>query len=137
MEILNIRFKILFLQKEISMTNKIYYLASCSTCRKIIKSLPNSDRLEFHDIRENPITLKELEEMHSLSGSYEALFSKKAQLYKTLDLKNKALTEDDYKKYLLQHYTFLSRPVVIFNGEIFIGNTQPNILKLTKALASV
>ena len=137
MEILNIQFKILFLQKEISMTNKIYYLASCSTCRKIIKSLPNSDRLEFHDIRENPITLKELEEMHSLSGSYEALFSKKAQLYKTLDLKNKALTEDDYKKYLLQHYTFLSRPVVIFIGEIFIGNTQPNILKLTKALASV
>jgi len=137
LEILNIQFKILFLQKEISMTNKIYYLASCSTCRKIIKSLPNSDRLEFHDIRENPITLNELEEMHSLSGSYEALFSKKAQLYKTLDLKNKALTEDDYKKYLLQHYTFLSRPVVIFNGEIFIGNTQPNILKLTKALASV
>lgn len=126
------------------MTNKIYYLASCSTCRKIIKSLPNTDRLKFHDIRENPITVQELEELHSLSGSYEALFSKKAQLYKSLDLKNKsldlknkALTEDDYKKYLLEHYTFLSRPVILLNGEIFIGNTQPNILKLTKALASV
>jgi arsenate reductase len=137
LEILNIQFKILFLQKEISMTNKIYYLASCSTCRKIIKSLPNSDRLKFHDIRENPITEQELEELHSLSGSYEALFSKKAQLYKTLDLKNKDLTEDDYKKYLLQHYTFLSRPVIIFNDVIFIGNAQPNILKLTKAMASV
>ena len=45
------------------MTNKIYYLASCDTCRKIIKSLPNTDRLEFHDIRQNPITEKELEEM--------------------------------------------------------------------------
>ncbi len=137
MEDLNIQFKILLLQKEIPMTNKIYYLASCSTCRKIIKSLPNSDRLKFHDIRENPITEQELEELHSLSGSYEALFSKKAQLYKSLDLKNKALTEDDYKKYLLEHYTFLSRPVILLNGEIFIGNTQPNILKLTKALASV
>ena len=51
------------------MTNKIYYLASCDTCRKIIKSLLNSDKLEFHDIRQNPITEKELEEMHSLSGS--------------------------------------------------------------------
>lgn len=137
MEDLNIQFKILLLQKEIPMTNKIYYLASCDTCRKIIKSLPNSDRLEFHDIRENPITEPELEELHSLSGSYEALFSKKAQLYKSMDLKNKALTEDDYKKYLLQHYTFLSRPVILLNGEIFIGNTQPNILKLTKAMASV
>lgn len=119
------------------MTNKIYYLASCSTCRKIIKSLPNSSRLEFHDIRENPITELELEELHSLSGSYEALFSKKAQLYKSLDLKNKALTENDYKKYILEHYTFLSRPVILLNDEIFIGNSQPNILKLTKALASV
>ena len=133
----NIPFKILFLQKEIPMTNKIYYLASCDTCRKIIKSLPNSDRLEFHDIRQNPITEQELEELHSLSGSYEALFSKKAQLYKSLDLKNKTLTEDDYKRYLLQHYTFLSRPVILLNDEIFIGNTQPNILKLTKAMASV
>jgi len=133
----NIPFKILLLQKEISMTNKIYYLASCSTCRKIIKSLPNSDRLKFHDIRENPITEQELEELHSLSGSYEALFSKKAQLYKSLDLKNTTLTEDDYKKYILEHYTFLSRPVILLNGEIFIGNAQPNILKLTKAMASV
>ena len=137
MKFLNIPFKILLLQKEIPMTKKIYYLASCDTCRKIIKSLPNSDRLEFHDIRQNPITEQELEEMHSLSGSYEALFSKKAQLYKSLDLKNKTLTEDDYKKYLFQHYTFLSRPVILLNGEIFIGNTQPNILKLTKAMASV
>ena len=137
MKFLNIPFKILLLQKEIPMTKKIYYLASCSTCRKIIKSLPNSDRLEFHDIRENPITEQELEELHSLSGSYEALFSKKAQLYKSLDLKNTTLTEDDYKKYILEHYTFLSRPVILLNGEIFIGNAQPNILKLTKAMASV
>lgn len=88
------------------MNNKIYYLSSCDTCRKIIKSLPNTDRLEFHDIRQNPITEAELEEMHKLSGSYEALFSKKAQLYKSLDLKNKNLQEADFKKYLLEHYTF-------------------------------
>ena len=56
---------------------KIYYLASCDTCRKIIKSLPSNANLEFHDIRQNPITIAELEFMHQLSGSYEALFSKK------------------------------------------------------------
>ena len=117
------------------MTDKIYYLASCDTCRKIIKSLPNPDKLEFHDIRQNPITEKELEEMHSLSGSYEALFSKKAQLYKSMDLKNKTLTESDYKKYILEHYTFLSRPVFIIDGKIHIGNSQQNILQVMKALA--
>ncbi len=117
------------------MANKIYYLASCDTCRKIIKSLPNPDKLEFHDIRQNPITASELEEMYQLSGSYEALFSKKAQLYKSMNLKNQSLTEADYKKYLLQHYTFLSRPVFIIDGKIFIGNSQQNILQVTKALA--
>lgn len=117
------------------MNNKIYYLSSCDTCRKIIKSLPNTDRLEFHDIRQNPITKAELEEMHKLSGSYEALFSKKAQLYKSLDLKNKNLQEADFKKYLLEHYTFLSRPVFIIDGKIYIGNSQKNILEVTKALS--
>ncbi|TPD71826.1 arsenate reductase family protein [Flavobacterium microcysteis] len=117
------------------MNNKIYYLSSCDTCRKIIKSLPNTDRLEFHDIRQNPITEAELEEMYKLSGSYEALFSKKAQLYKSLDLKNKNLQEADFKKYLLEHYTFLSRPVFIIDGKIYIGNSQKNILEVTKVLS--
>lgn len=117
------------------MKNKIYYLASCDTCRKIIKSLPNMDRLEFHDIRQNPITAEELEEMYQLSGSYEALFSKKAQLYKSLGLKDKNLQEEDFKKYLLEHYTFLSRPVFIIDGNIYIGNSQQNILKVSKVLA--
>jgi len=117
------------------MTDKIYYLASCDTCRKIIKSLPNSNKLEFHDIRQNPITEKELEEMYALSGSYEALFSKKAQLYKSMDLKNKSLTEADYRKYLLEHYTFLSRPVFIIDDKIYIGNGQKNIIEVIKALS--
>ncbi|MFN3967460.1 arsenate reductase family protein [Flavobacterium sp.] len=117
------------------MTDTIYYLASCDTCRKIIKSLPNADRLKFHDIRQNPITEQELEEMYQLSGSYEALFSKKAQLYKSMDLKNKALTEADYKKYLLEHYTFLSRPVFIIDDKIYIGNGQKNIIEVIKVLS--
>ncbi|MEO7977537.1 ArsC/Spx/MgsR family protein [Flavobacterium sp.] len=114
--------------------NKIYYLASCDTCRKIIKSLPKDNNLVFHDIKQNPITEAELEEMYALSGSYEALFSKKAQLYKSMDLKNKDLTEADFKKYILEHYTFLSRPVFIIDGKIYIGNSQPNTLQVMKAL---
>jgi arsenate reductase len=117
------------------MTNKIYYLASCDTCRKIIKSLPKDNNLEFRDIRQDPITEQELEEMHSLSGSYEALFSKKAQLYKSMDLKNKDLSEADFKRLILEHYTFLSRPVFIMDDAIYIGNSQKNIIEVLKALS--
>lgn len=113
--------------------DKIYYLASCDTCRKIIKSLPENN-LVFQDIRQDPITEEQLEEMYKLSGSYEALFSKKAQLYKTMGLKEKSLTEDDFKKYILEHYTFLSRPVFIINGKIYIGNSQKNVAEVINAL---
>lgn len=115
--------------------NKVYYLASCDTCRKIIKSLPKDNNLVFHDIKQNPISESELDEMYQLSGSYEALFSKKAQLYKSMDLKNKSLTEADFKKYILEHYTFISRPVFIINSKIYIGNSQQNMLQVLKALS--
>lgn len=126
------------LHKEIMLSmDKIYYLASCDTCRKIIKSLPKEHDFKFHDIKQDPITLEELEQMRELTGSYEALFSKKAQLYKSMDLKNKSLTEDDYKKYILEHYTFLSRPVFIIKDKIYIGNSQQNMHQVNLALAHV
>jgi arsenate reductase len=65
----------------------------------------------FRDIKQDPLTAEELEEMYQLSGSYEALFSKKAQLYKSMNLKDKSLTEEDYKKHFRTLY-FLSRPVL-------------------------
>lgn len=58
--------------------DRIYFLASCDTCRKIIKALPNADKLKYIDIRQNPLSEADLEEMHQLAGSYEALFSKSA-----------------------------------------------------------
>ena len=118
-----------------SSQNRIFYLSSCDTCRKIIKNLPNANSLTYIDIRENPINETILDEMYQLSGSYEALFSKKAVLYKTMDLKNKNLQEADFKKYLLEHYTFLSRPVFIINDAIYIGNSQKNIIEVTKVLS--
>lgn len=114
--------------------NKIYYLASCDTCRKIIKSLPENN-LVFQDIRQDPITFEQLQEMHQLSGSYESLFSRKAQLYKSRDLKNQKLNETDYKNLILEHYTFLSRPVFLIDGKIYIGNSPKNVDTVIKVLS--
>ena len=119
------------------MINKIYYLGTCDTCRKIIKSLPKENDLVFQDIKQDRITKEQLEEMHQLSGSYESLFSKKAILYKIMDLKNKQLSESDYKNLILENYTFLSRPVFIINDAIYIGNSQQNMLQVMKVLNNV
>ena len=103
---------------------KVYYLKTCSTCIRILKELNLPSKYELQDIKTEAITVKQLEEMNTLAGSYEALFSKRSKLYKEMDLKNQKLEERDYKHYILEHYTFLSRPVIIIDDQIFIGNSK-------------
>lgn len=103
---------------------KFYHLSTCNTCQRIFNDLQLSSSFEKRDIKQQEITVKELEGMKQLAGSYEALFSKRAKLYKERDLKNEILTENDYKSFILEHYTFLKRPVLIDGDTIFIGNSK-------------
>jgi arsenate reductase len=103
---------------------KVYYLKTCSTCIRILKELDLPSDFVLQDIKTEEITVKQLDEMKRLAGSYEALFSKRSKLYKEMDLKNQHLEERDYKHYILDHYTFLSRPVIIVDENIFIGNSK-------------
>ena len=112
---------------------KVYFLQTCDTCRRILKEI-NLDGFEKQEIKTNPITVKQLEEMHKLSQSYEALFNKRAKLYKAMDLKDQAISETDYRQYILEEYTFLKRPVFIVNEEIFIGNSKKEIERLKEYL---
>ncbi|MFD1161430.1 MULTISPECIES: arsenate reductase family protein [Hwangdonia] len=111
---------------------KVYYLKTCSTCIRILKELNLPSDFVLQDIKTEDITVKQLEQMKALSGSYEALFSKRAKLYKEMDLKNQQLEERDYKHYILEHYTFLSRPVIIIDDAIFIGNSK-KVVEAAKA----
>lgn len=89
---------------------------------------------ELQDIRTQKITSAQMDEMKSLSGSYESLFSRRALKYKELGLKDKKLTEQDYRNYILEHDTFLKRPVVIIGDKIFIGSEKKNVEALKAAL---
>ena len=62
--------------------------------------------------------------MKKMAGSYEALFSRRAMKYKEWGLKDKPLTEKDYRDLILQEYTLLKRPVVVNGKKIFIGSEQ-------------
>ncbi len=112
---------------------KVYFLQTCDTCRRILKEV-NTDGFERQEIKGNPITVNQLEEMHKLSGNYETLFNKRAKLYKAMDLKNQTISETDYRQYILDEYTFLKRPVFILDDEIFIGNSKKVIEKLKEKI---
>ena len=113
---------------------KVYFLKTCDTCQRILKEVPIAG-FERQEIKSTPVNSAQLEEMHQLSGSYEALFNTRARLCKTLDLKNKKVTEADYREYILKEYTFLKRPVFIVNTAIFIGNSAKVIEALKIELA--
>ncbi|WP_159950017.1 arsenate reductase family protein [Polaribacter septentrionalilitoris] len=112
---------------------KVYFLQTCDTCRRILKEV-NTDGFERQEIKTNHINVSQLEAMYQLSGSYEALFNKRAKLYTAMDLKNQDLSEADYRQYLLDEYTFLKRPVFIVEDEIFIGNSKKVIEKLKEKI---
>jgi len=113
---------------------KIYHLSTCDTCKRIIDTLDLPEAFKLQNIKTETITEAQLEEMKNLSGSYESLFSRRARLYKELDLKDKNLTEETYKSYILEHYTFLKRPVIINNDQIFIGNSKKTVEAAKQAI---
>lgn len=115
---------------------KIYHLANCTTCQAIIKETGiEKAGLEMQDIKTEKITPAQLDEMKALSGSYESLFSRRAIKYRELGLKDQSLTEKDYRRLILEEYTFLKRPVVILNKKIFVGSEKKNVEALKKALS--
>ena len=114
---------------------KTYYLSSCSTCLRILKELPQDDFV-LQDIKHAPVTAPQLDEMFALTASYEALFSKRAIKYKSMGLKDENLQEEDFKRLLLQEYTFLKRPVFLLDQTIFIGNSKKVIESLKAYLSN-
>ena len=108
---------------------KIYHLSTCSTCKKIIEELQLDAEFAYQDIKTEKITSEQLEQMAKLSGSYESLFSRRAMKYKSMGLKDKNLTEEDYKNLILEEYTFLKRPVIICDKQIFVGNAKKTVEK--------
>lgn len=91
---------------------------------------------EKQDIKSEAITPAQLTEMKSLSGSYESLFSRVAMKYRAMGLNEMNLSEPDYRKYILEEYTFLKRPVFLIDGEIFIGNSKKNVISLKEKLGA-
>ena len=114
---------------------KVYYLSTCSTSKRIIEELGLKDKgFVFQDIKFEAITTTQLEAMHVMIGSYEALFSKIARKYKELSLKDKNLTEADLKHYILDEYTFLKRPVIIIDDSIFVGSAKKTVAAAAQKL---
>lgn len=108
---------------------KIYYLSTCSTNNKILSQIDTSD-FEMIDIKKSNITPDDLDFIAEKEGGYEAIFSKRAMKYRGLGLNTMSLSEHDYRKYMLEEYTFLKRPFIINGDKVYVGNSKKNVEEL-------
>lgn len=115
---------------------KVYYLSSCSTCKRVMEEVEIPSSFIKQDIKAEEITEDQLQELYDLTKSYDELFSRRAKLYQERDLKSKNLQEEDYKNLLLEHYTFLKRPVIVNKNEIFIGSSPKTVAAAKESIHS-
>jgi len=113
---------------------KAYYLSTCDTCKRILKELNLSNDWNLQDIKTDKITVEQLEEMRSMTDSYESLLNKRAR--KLSEYKGQDLSEEKLKSMILEEYTFLKRPVFIYDNEIFIGNAKKTVESLKAKLGA-
>ena len=106
---------------------KVFHLSSCNTCQKILKETNAASVCELKDIKVQNIQAEELDWLASKVGSYEALFSRKALKYRAMGLHEMTLTEGNYRRLILEEYTFLKRPVFIVDDAVFVGNLAKTV----------
>jgi arsenate reductase len=94
----------------------------------------NLENFNKIDIKNNPLTEPQLLELYVITESYEELFNKRAIKFRQQGLNKKDLTENDYKKLLLEEYTFLKRPVFLINGELYLGNAKKTVTQLKERI---
>ena len=115
------------------MNNTIFYLSTCDTCKRILASW-NTEGLTLQDIKTEPMQPEQVDHMIALAGSAEALFSKRARKYKELGLKERDLSEAEIRQFILDEYTFLKRPVLVLDDQIFVGNSKKVVEAAAAAL---
>ena len=111
------------------MDNVFIHLGTCNTCKKIWQQLGTQaqKKLKLRELKSEPLKPGDVDALKKLAGSYEALFSRRSQQIKKLGLDLSKFGEKDFRKYILEHYSFLKRPVIVINGQIFIGNAKATV----------
>ena len=107
---------------------RVYQLSSCSTCKRILASVTWPADIVVIDIKLHSIPAEVLEDLKTQYGSYEAVFSKKARRY--ADVKSSITCDEDYKALMLSDYTFLRRPVIIYDGFYSVGNDRSAVAQI-------
>ncbi len=86
-----------------------------------------SSDIELINVKKTPINPSELDDLRTLVGSYKDLLNKRSQVLKKRGLKAATLNEDQTKELILDHYSLLIRPLLVYENRVFAGNSPHSV----------
>ena len=100
-----------------------YWLPNCSTCKKAKSYIERHGIRDFElrDIKENPLSREEIENLAKLLGGADELFSRRAVKYREMKLSERTLSNEEMLDLMTEEYTFLQRPVLVIKGNAIAG----------------
>ena len=105
--------------------NQFIYLSTCDTCKRILKDVNLPKDITLRDIKKNPLKPNELKSFKNITGTFRSLLNNRAQKLRNID--TETLSEEKIFSLLSEHYTYLKRPILHFNGQLLIGSSKKNI----------
>ena len=90
------------------------------------------DDIELIDVKKTPIGEDDLDYLRSLVGSYKDLLNKRSQILKKRGVTSATLNEAQTKELILDHYSLLIRPLLVYGDRLFAGN-GPDVVSQARA----
>jgi len=108
---------------------KIYGIKNCDSVRKAIKYLKSHEiAYEFIDFRETPVD-------HETIASWlkhtdiQTLFNTKGTTYRTLNLKELDLSDEEKQQWLAKENMLIKRPVIVLDNKLIVGYNESQYLE--------
>ena len=100
-----------------------YWMPNCSTCQKAKGWLERRGVkiADFRDIRDMPLTRKEVEGLVKMLGGPAELFSRRAIKYREMKLNEREVPPGEMLDLMTDEYTFLKRPIMVIGKNATAG----------------
>ena len=108
---------------------KIYGIKNCDSVRKAIKFFKNHTiPYTFIDFRETPVSQDEIDRWLEHTD-IKTLFNTRGTTYRTLELKELNLSDDEKVTWLAKENMLIKRPVILYENKIIVGYNESQYLK--------
>lgn len=101
---------------------------------RILKELDLPKETLLQDVKQQPISPSQLQDLFDITQSYEALINKRSKVYAALKKEGTVFDEVLFKKLLLTEYSCLKRPILLWNGHYLIGNAKNTVMMMQHAI---